>query len=122
MIEIISYILLGWGYLTLWFFAVGTYLRLERSGDIRNMPSFIYWSLYIMLIPGVILDFLFNVTYGTLHYKQIPKDWLFSGTTARILRETVEEGGSTAPYTSKLRQRALRWQRVLNAIDPGHIK
>jgi hypothetical protein len=101
MIEIISYILLGWGYLTLWFFAVGT---------------------YIMLIPGVILDFLFNVTYGTLHYKQIPKDWLFSGTTARILRETVEEGGSTAPYTSKLRQRALRWQRVLNAIDPGHIK
>jgi hypothetical protein len=58
MIEIISYILLGWGYLTLWFFAVGTYLRLERSGEIRNMPSFIYWSLYIMLIPGVILDFL----------------------------------------------------------------
>lgn len=120
MIEIISYILLGWGYLTLWFFAVGTYLRLERSGEIRNMPSFIYWSLYIMLIPGVILDFLFNITYGTLHYKTIPKDWLFSGTTARILREGEQQRRWGDP--SKRYKRALRWQRILNTIDPGHIK
>ena len=121
MIDVLLYTLAAWGYLVLWFFAVGTYLRMERDHSLRGIPRFIYWSLYTMLVPGVILDFLFNVTYGTLHYKQIPRDWLFSGTTARILRETVEEGGSTAPYTSKRRQRALRWQKILNAIDPGHI-
>jgi hypothetical protein len=114
MIDILLYILGLWGYLTLWFFALGTYLRLERSDKLRDLPRFIYWTLYVMLIPGVVLDFLFNITYGTLHYKQLPKDWLFSGTTARILREPMNQG--TTRY-----KRARRWQQILNAIDPGHI-
>tara|TARA_S200002703_G_scaffold154731_1_gene158020 strand:- start:82 stop:438 length:357 start_codon:yes stop_codon:yes gene_type:complete len=118
MIEVLLYILAAWGYLVLWFFAVGTYLRMERDHSLRNVPRFIYWSLYTMLVPGVILDFLFNITYGTLHYRKFPRDWLFSGTTARILRETEEEG---APYRSMRRRRALRWKAILNDIDPGHI-
>ena len=118
--EIGLYVLAAWGYLVLWFFAVGTYLRMEKDHSLRGIPRFIYWSLYTMLIPGVILDFLFNITYGTLHYRQIPRDWLFSGTTARILREDDQQkrwGNPTTRY-----KRALRWQRILNAIDPGHIK
>lgn len=120
MVEISAYILLGWGYLVLWFFAIGTYLRLERSGDIRNLPRFIYWSLYGMLIPGVVLDFLFNITYGAAHYKSLPKDWLFSGTTARIIREDGQLGRWGSP--SERLKRAERWRTVLNTIDPGHIK
>jgi hypothetical protein len=110
MIDVLLYILAAWGYLVLWFFAVGTYLRMEKDHSLRGIPRFIYWSLYTMLVPGVILDFLFNITYGTLHYKQIPRDWLFSGTTARILREGDQQkrwGNPTTRY-----KRALRWQKI----------
>ena len=119
MVEVGAYILALWGYLVVWFFAIGTYLRLERNHKLRDLPSFIYWTLYVMLIPGVVLDFLFNITYGTLHYKQIPKDWLFSGTTARILREDSQIARWGNPTTRY--KRALRWKRILNTIDPGHI-
>lgn len=115
MIEVGVYILALWGYLVVWFFAIGTYLRMERDHSLRNVPRFIYWTLYVMLIPGVLLDFLFNITYGTLHYRRIPRDWLFSGTTARIIRERKDR-----PRSTRFR-RALRWKRILNAIDPGHI-
>jgi hypothetical protein len=113
MIDILLYTLALWGYLVLWFFAVGTYIRMEKDHTLRNIPRFIYITLYTMLIPGVILDFLFNVTYGTLHYGQLPKDWLFSGTTARILQEQ-------SPGTRRYK-RAFRWKSILNSIDPGHI-
>jgi hypothetical protein len=61
MIDVLLYILAAWGYLVLWFFAVGTYLRMEKDHSLRGIPRFIYWSLYTMLVPGVILDFLFNM-------------------------------------------------------------
>lgn len=118
--DILAYIILGWLYLTGWFFAVGTYLRLERDNKLRKLPRFIYWSLYTVLIPGVLLDFLFNLTYGSLHYKSLPKDWLFSGTTARIIREEGQLGRWGNP--SERLKRAERWRDVLNTIDPGHIK
>lgn len=108
-VEVLLYILAFWGYFVLWFFAVGTYVRMERDGSLRGVPTFIFRTLYVMLIPGVIVDFVFNITYGTLHYRAIPRDWLFSGTTARVLREDPSH------------KRALRWKRILNAIDPGHI-
>lgn len=113
MVEFFQGLVLAWLYFVIWFCAVGTYLRLERSGDIRKLPRFIYWSLYIALIPGVVLDFIFNLTYGTIHYRQIPKDWLFSATTARILRENMV----TTPRYNKAR----KWKHILNTFDPGHV-
>lgn len=119
MIEVILLIAVLWLYFVAWFFAVGSYLRLKREKMFKYLPSFIQGSLIIALLPGLVVDFLFNITYGTIHYRRLPTDLLFSGTTATVLEEGEQQARWGNPSTRY--KRAERWSTILNTIDPGHI-
>jgi hypothetical protein len=57
-----------------------------------------------------VLDVLFNLTFGTLLYRELPRELLF---TSRCKRHIVGTGS---------RQRmAAFWQRQLNPWDEGHV-
>ena len=120
MVQIIAYSLVGWGYLVIWFMAIGTFNRMRKDLTIVNMPRSIYVTLYIMLLPGIVLDFIFNITYGAVHYRRVPKEWLFSTTTSEIIKEGEQLNRWEQP--TKEYVKALKWKETLNAVDPGHIK
>lgn len=120
MVQIIAYSLVGWGYLVIWFMAIGTFNRMRKDLTIVNMPRSIYVTLYIMLVPGIVLDFIFNITYGAVHYRRVPKEWLFSTTTSEIIKEGEQLNRGAQP--TKEYVKALKWKETLNAVDPGHIK
>ena len=71
-----------------------------------------YWSVILLplALAGLILDAAFNLTFGTVLYRELPRELLF---TARCKRHIAGEGS---------RQRmAAFWQRQLNQFDPGHV-
>lgn len=112
----ISNILIGvacWLYFVVWFFAVAKYLHMREDGTYDEVPKFFRWCLFLGLIPGLILDVIFNVTYGTVHFRELPKEWTFSQRVDRLLDE-AREG-------SRQHDRAVWWANVLNTIDPGHV-
>jgi hypothetical protein len=100
--------------------AIGTFNRMRKDLTIVNMPRSIYVTLYIMLVPGIVLDFIFNITYGAVHYRRVPKEWLFSTTTSQIIKEGEQLNRWEQP--TKEYVKALKWKETLNAVDPGHIK
>jgi len=100
--------------------AIGTFNRMRKDLTIVNMPRSIYVTLYIMLVPGIVLDFIFNITYGAVHYRRVPKEWLFSTTTSEIIKEGEQLNRWEQP--TKEYVKALKWKETLNAVDPGHIK
>lgn len=84
-----------------------------------------------LLIVFLICDALFNLFWGTIIYRELPKyfpwkdrELLFSARTQRHFR-TVAWALSTRggfPRKTMLRYKAaLRWKDRLNAVDPNHI-
>lgn len=70
--------------------------------------------LWVMLAPaallGLVLDVAFNVIFGTIVFRELPREWLF---TSRCRRH-IQGAGS--------RQRMARWwAKQLNPFDQGHI-
>ena len=109
-------IAVAWLYFVVWFFALGHYLHLEQRNELRKIPTFIRYSLVAGLLPGVVVDFVFNHTYGTLHFKKFPNDhWLFSGLVEEFAKK-YDKGDR-----GKGAIRGNRWRKILNTIDPGHI-
>lgn len=104
-------IAVAWLYLVVWFFAVGNYLGMRDSRIIYTIPNFIRWSLIVALLPGLVLDVLFNFTYGTIHFKELPREFLFTSRVKRHVRNSTGTRG----------RRAQVWRKTLNAIDEGHI-
>jgi uncharacterized protein (DUF2062 family) len=71
-----------------------------------------YWKvmLFPLAVVGLVLDVLFNLTFGSVMYLELPRELLF---TKRCQRH-IKGSGS--------RQRmAAFWQRQLNLFDPGHV-
>lgn len=101
----------SWLYLVVWFFAVGNYLGMRDSRQIYVIPNFIRWSLIVGLLPGLFLDVVFNLTYGTVHFKELPRELLFTDRVKRLVRNATGQRG----------RRALKWKKTLNAIDEGHV-
>jgi hypothetical protein len=119
MVEFIAVVGLLVVYSTLWIFAIGSYLKMERSNTLRDVPRPVYVSLLVSLSLGYVVDVLFNMTYGTIYYRRIPKELLFSRTTAVIIRNEEQLARWEQPSTRYLK--ALRWKDLLNKIDPNHI-
>lgn len=80
---------------------------LERQG------LSLYWKVHILplAVLGLLLDFAFNVVFGTVMFRELPHELLFS---SRVQRHCRNEG-------RRLRL-ALFWKRQLNTFDPDHIK
>ena len=89
------------------FVYLATAQRLLKKGI---LPLDMKLIAYIWLIVGYPSDVLFNWTRGTWMLRELPKEFLF---TSRIQRH-VDEGD--------LSEKVILWARILNEIDPGHIK
>lgn len=95
----------------LWFGVHWAFVAIMHA-KARRAELSIYWR--VMLWPlatiGLVLDVAFNVTFGTLMFRELPRELLF---TSRCKRHFHGRGR---------RQRlAAWWARQLNQFDPGHI-
>ena len=74
----------------------------------------LYWKVHIFPLAaiGIVLDLLFNVVFGTLMFRELPKELLFSSRVQRHVRNGP----------SKRFGLAMFWARQLNTFDPDHIK
>ena len=72
----------------------------------RNVKNARWWFAPLVVV-FLIEDFLYQVFVGTFLFLERPRDWLFTGRIARM-----DERGDP---------RAVRFKRVLNAIDEGHV-
>lgn len=71
-----------------------------------------YWKvmLFPLAVAGLALDVLFNLTFGSVMYLELPREWLF---TKRCQRHVGDPGS---------RGRMARfWAKQLNLFDPGHV-
>jgi hypothetical protein len=91
-----------------WFFAYAHAKHLHESG-VRFGPV-VKVPLYIYLGFGVLFDVLFNVTVGSIVYREVPKEFLFTKRTRRHLKSE-----------NFRRAVAKRWALRLNKVDPGHV-
>lgn len=106
----------AWLYFVVWFFAVAKYLDMREDGTYDEVPKFFRWCLFLGLVPGLILDVIFNATYGTVHFRELPREWTFSRRVKRHYKGITYSEGVTRRETL-----AIWWADVLNTIDPGHV-
>ena len=84
----------------------------REDGTWKDVPRFIRYALLAGLVPGLVLDVIFNVTWGSWDYREwFPKEWTFSERTQRVSRNPRH----------RRHRRGLWWKHVLNLIEPGHI-
>lgn len=109
IIWVLSAMILAWLILGGTIFAYPTVRRLKDQKDafgwIIKVPIF----LFIFL--GALSDVVFNATWGTIIFRELPHEWLF---TARLKRHWH---GDNQLQTD----RAAPWVRRVNLIDPGHV-
>lgn len=67
--------------------------------------------IYLSLLIGVLADVLFNAIWGTVIFRELPKEWLFTDRLKRHWRGTDE----------RQMDRAKPWVWRVNLIDPGHV-
>lgn len=103
MTLLLHILILPWFILGGLFFAYPTIHRLSDQKDQFNW--IIKVPLYSWLFIGVICDVIFNATWGTFIFREMPREWLF---TQRLKRHKADK-------------RAANWVRWLNLIDPGHV-
>lgn len=112
MIEAILWIVgltLGsWIGVTGWFFAFAHARHLDEDGV--RFSNVVKIPLLIYLYAGVALDTIFNVTFGSVVFREVPKEWLF---TDRVKRHLTSDDWRQS--------KARAWAERLNKVDPGHV-
>lgn len=99
----------SWVFVTGWFFAV-THARVLRDAEIE-FSWMVTVPFYVFLAVGAAFDVLFNWIWGTIIFRELPKEGFF---TSRVKRHVKESSG--------YRQRkALEWKERINKIQPDHI-
>lgn len=75
----------------------------------------LYWKVHILplAVVGLGLDLLFNVVFGTLMFRELPHELLFSSRVQRHVRRQPADWR---------RDLAMFWARALNTFDADHIK
>lgn len=102
----------------LWFGVHWAYVGIMAA---KNVPELtLYWKviLFPAALIGLVLDIVFNLTFGTLMYLEPPREWLFTERCQRWVAVPEDETSELWLY----RQRVARfWRRQLNLFDPGHV-
>ena len=81
----------------------------EPSGcGLSRMDSFLLWSYAPLVMRVLLLDVIFNVTWGTIIFRELPREWLFTQRVQRHMHDTDN-------HVVRL------WARRLNFIEPGHV-
>lgn len=98
----------------LWFVVHWSFVAIMSAKAVRARGDLsTYWTVMLapLAIASVVLDVAFNLTFGTLMYREWPREWLF---TTRCRRHAGGEGPR--------RKLAHWWAVQLNAFDPNHIR
>jgi hypothetical protein len=92
----------------LWAFAAVMHARAVMKREALTL----FWrvNLLPLAVIGFALDVAFNLTFGTLMYRELPRELLFTTRTKRHFAGT----GSR-------KRMADFWARQLNLLDPGHV-
>jgi hypothetical protein len=98
-----------------WTFTAGIHAKgMWERGDIDSFFKWIYSPLIVVVL---ILDILFNLTVGTIVFRELPREMLFTTRVKRHYRNVTREG---KPKGSNYKT-AVKWAIRLNWIDPGHV-
>lgn len=106
----------------IWFGATGLFVLCSAAKaaiDSGKLTTFWYVNVLPFALLFAALDPLFNFTFGTVMFLELPHEWLF---TARCKRHKAPFYDTTVPYgTEPWRCRfAIWWCRQLNVFDAGH--
>ncbi len=103
---ILAAALAAWLILTVAFMAYPTWKRVRHVLTARS----VYWPMQYFWTPvGLLSDVVFNLTWGTVIFREFPREWMFSDRVRRRMKLVPAD------------RKAMYWSDILNAIDPGHI-
>lgn len=102
-------VVLAWWTLVLCFYAVMYAKTLVEKGV--RFHWFFLVPIYVGFVIGVLLDIVFNFTWGTIAFRERPREWVF---TARCKRHK-EKGASDWRGI-----KAMWWCDEMNKIEVGH--
>lgn len=77
-------------------------------------PWYVKAIAYVWLVLGGIADVLFNIVWGSLIFRELPKLPHELTMTARVRRHFAKGSGWR-------QAKAAKWASMLNAVDPGHV-
>jgi hypothetical protein len=77
-----------------------------------NLPLALRVTCLFWGVIGIAADCVYQMTVGTVRFRELPRELLYSGRIQRLVRSSDDR---------KL-VKARRWATILNAADPGHIK
>lgn len=69
---------------------------------------------YFWLAVGIVADVAYNLTRGTIIFRELPRELLF---TSRVKRHCRDSASKSAWRYKK----ACDWRDFLNAVDPWHV-
>lgn len=92
-----------------WFFALAHAAHLRDEGV--EFGKLITGLMYVYLAFGLVVDFLFNVVFGTIIFRERPRELTFTKRVKRNLTSTDR----------RRMTKARDWQMKLNKIMPGHV-
>lgn len=107
-------------FVAVWLFTAGIHAKQMYEKDL--LDSFLKWIYAPLVMVVILVDVFFNITWGTIIYRELPKEWLFTNRTKRHLEKgkTISPQGM-GPKMSRRYKAAEVWAYRLNAIDPGHV-
>lgn len=114
-IDLLKYIALGAGFLYLLFYGTWIFytslMHIKKHRETLKAKAGVIWhGLYPVAVVALLMDVLFNFTWGTLYFRELPKELLF---TTRCQRHMKGKG-----------IQLMRAERVciylLNPFDEGH--
>lgn len=91
------------------FAAVMNLMRVREANELTVAAKVLG---YPMLYIGLVLDFLFNITWGSLLFLELPKELLFSGRVTRLVATDKEWRGRLALWAR---------QQLLDNVDPHGV-
>lgn len=86
-------------------------IRLKGLMDRGEMDSFMLYCYAPLIVVFLHFDFAFNQIFGTIFYREPPREFLYTTRTQRHFDKSKGFRKSVATI----------WARRLNVIDPGHI-
>ena len=97
----------------LWFVVHWAFVAVMHAKAVKERGAITtYWLVVLLplVVLGLVLDLAFNLTFGSVLFRELPRELLF---TSRCKRHI---GG-----TGSRQRMAAFWQRQLNQFDPGHV-
>lgn len=102
-----------WIYWPTWLFYLG-FMDIKRNKKLYKDTMGVAWyGGYPFLALGLALDTLFNWTFGTVFFREFPREFLFTARCSRHLKSDNEIQKQRAEFACK---------NLLDPADKGHCE